>query len=88
MASTNVTIRMDKDLKRQADELFTVLGLSFSTAVGVFCRQAVMRGKIPFELSAENPNAETLAAIDDVNNHRNLSKAYDDIDELMRDLNA
>ncbi len=88
MASTNVTIRMDKDLKKQADELFTVLGLSFSTAVGVFCRQAVMRGKIPFELSAEKPNAETLAAIDDVNNHRNLSKAYDDIDELMRDLNA
>lgn len=88
MASTNVTIRMDKDLKRQADELFKVLGLSFSTAVGVFCRQAVMRGKIPFELSADKPNAETLAAIDDVNNHRNLSKAYDDIDELMRDLNA
>ena len=88
MASTNVTIRMDKDLKKQADELFTVLGLSFSTAVGVFCRQAVMRGKIPFELSADKPNAETLAAIDDVNNHRNLSKAYDDIDELMRDLNA
>ena len=88
MASTNVTIRMDKDLKNQADELFSVLGLSFSTAVGVFCRQAGMRGKIPFELAAEKPNPETLAAIDDVNNHRNLSKAYDDIDELMRDLNA
>ncbi len=88
MASTNVTIRMDKDLKNQADELFSVLGLSFSTAVGVFCRQAVMRGKIPFELAAEKPNPETLAAIDDVNNHRNLSKAYDNIDELMRDLNA
>ena len=88
MASTNVTIRMDKDLKNQADELFSVLGLSFSTAVGVFCRQAVMRGKIPFELAAETPDPETLAAIDDVNNHRNLSKAYDNIDELMRDLNA
>ena len=88
MASTNVTIRMDKDLKKQADELFSILGLSFSTAVGVFCRQAVMRGRIPFELAAEKPNPETLAAISDVNNHRNLSKAYDDIDELMRDLNA
>ena len=88
MASTNVTIRMDKDLKNQADELFSVLGLSFSTAVGVFCRQAVMRGRIPFELTADRPNPETLAAINDVNNHRNLSKAYDNIDELMRDLNA
>lgn len=88
MATTNVTIRMDKELKAQADELFSALGLSMSTAMGVFCRQAVRLGKIPFELAADIPNAETLAAIDDVNNNRNMSKAYDDMAELMRDLNA
>lgn len=79
MATTNVTIRMDKDLKKQADELFSALGLNMSTAMGVFCRQAVRLGKIPFELAVDTPNAETLAAIDDVNNNRNMSKAYDDI---------
>ena len=88
MATTNVTIRMDKDLKQQADELFSALGLNMSTAIGVFCRQAVRLGKIPFELALDSPNAETLAAIDDVNNNRNMSKAYDDMSELMRDLNA
>lgn len=88
MATTNVTIRMDKELKSQADELFSALGLNMSTAMGVFCRQAVRLGKIPFELAVDMPNAETLAAIDDVNNNRNMSKAYDDMDELMRDLNA
>ena len=56
--------------------------------VGVFCRQAVRLGKIPFELAVDTPNAETLAAIDDVNNNRNMSKAYDSMEELMRDLNA
>ena len=88
MATTNVTIRMDKELKAQADALFAALGLNMSTAMGVFCRQAVRLGKNPFELAVDVPNADTLAAIDDVNNNRNMSKAYDDMDELMRDLNA
>ena len=91
MASTNVTIRMDKDLKRQADELFTVLGLSFSTAVGVFCRQAVMRGKIPFELSAEKPNAETLAAMQEIEDKisgKIESRRFTSVDELFEDLDA
>ena len=87
MATTNVTIRMDKELKKQADELFSALGLNMSTAMGVFCRQAVRLGKIPFELAVNTPNAETLAAIEDVNNNRKMSKD-DDMDELMRDLNA
>lgn len=88
MATTNITIRMDKELKAQADDLFSALGLNMSTAIGIFCRQAVRLGKIPFELAVDTPNAETLAAIDDVNKNRNVSKAYDDMDELMRDLNA
>lgn len=88
MATTNVTIRMDKELKAQADELFSALGLNMSTAMGIFLRQAVRLGKIPFELAIDTPNAETLAAIDDVNNNRNMSKVYDNMDELMRDLNA
>ena len=88
MATTNVTIRMDKNLKMQADELFSALGLNMSTAMGVFCRQAVRLGRIPFELAVDMPNVETLAAIDDVNNNRNMSKAYDNMEELMRDLNA
>ena len=58
------------------------------TSRSVFCRQAVRLGKIPFELAVDTPNAETLAAIEDVNNNRNMSKAYDNMEELMRDLNA
>lgn len=34
------------------------------------------------------PNAETLAAIDDINHGRNLSKPFHSVEELMVDLNA
>ena len=51
MANTNVTIRIDEDLKKQADNLFDDLGMSFTTAVNVFVKQAVREDRIPFEVT-------------------------------------
>ena len=79
---------MDTELKKQADAMLADMGLNMTTAMNMFLRQVVRQGKIPFELAVDTPNAETLAAIDDVNNNRNMSKAYDDMAELMRDLNT
>lgn len=44
--TTNVTIRMDSQLKTQAEALFSELGLNLSTAFGIFVRQAVREGRI------------------------------------------
>ena len=55
MAGINVSIRMDEDLKRQADELFDELGLSFSGAVNVFGRQAVREGGLPIAITKHVP---------------------------------
>lgn len=86
--TTNLNIRVDEDLKRRAEAIFSELGLNMSTAMNIFLRYSVRYGGIPFELRIENPNAETLTAIDDVNNNRNLSKTFDSVKELMDDLNA
>lgn len=51
MANTNVTIRIDEDLKKQADALFDDLGMSFTTAVNIFVKQAVRENRIPFEIT-------------------------------------
>ena len=51
MANTNVTIRIDEDLKKQADDLFDDLGMSFTTAVNIFVKQAVRENRIPFEVT-------------------------------------
>lgn len=88
MAQTNVNIRMDEGLKRQFELLCNELGLNMSTAFNIFARTMVRQQKIPFEISLDIPNAETLAAIDDVNHGRNLSKPFHSVAELMEDLNA
>ena len=51
MANTNVTIRIDEDLKEEADGLFDDLGMSFTTAVNVFVKQALREQRIPFEIT-------------------------------------
>jgi len=54
----------------------------------IFLRYSVRYGGIPFDLRIEKPNAETLAAIDDINNNRNMNKTFDSVSALMEDLNA
>jgi DNA-damage-inducible protein J len=86
--TTNLNICIDTDLKNKAEELFTELGLNMSTAMNIFLRYSVRYGGIPFDLRIENLNADTLAAIEDVNNNRGLSRTFDSVAELMEDLNA
>ena len=88
MSQTNINIRMDDTLKQQFDHLCKELGLNMSAAVNIFAKTMVRQQKIPFDVSLDVPNAETLAAIDDVNNEKNLSKSFHSIAELMEDLNA
>lgn len=54
MANVNVTIRMDSELKKQAETLFNDLGLNLSSAINIFIRQAVREQAIPFELTCKN----------------------------------
>ena len=59
-----------------------------STAMNMFLRRSVRYGGIPFKLRIVKPNAQTLSAIDDVNNNRNMSKTFDSVNALIEDLNA
>lgn len=52
-STVNVSVRMDPELKRQADIFFAQLGLTLSSATGIFVRQCLQRGKIPFELEVD-----------------------------------
>lgn len=54
MANVNVTIRMDEQLKKQAEELFSDFGLSFNAALTMFVKQAVREQRIPFEITRNN----------------------------------
>jgi DNA-damage-inducible protein J len=50
---TNINIRMDEDLKKEAESLFSELGLNMTTAVNIFVRQSLRQGGIPFEITTQ-----------------------------------
>jgi DNA-damage-inducible protein J len=53
VATASITIRMDEELKRQAETLFDEIGMNMTTAFTVFAKAAVRQQRIPFELAAE-----------------------------------
>ncbi|NLC45409.1 MAG: type II toxin-antitoxin system RelB/DinJ family antitoxin [Clostridiales bacterium] len=88
MATTNLNIRIDADLKKQAEDIFRELGLNMSTALTVFLRQTVRSNGIPFDMRLDTPNDETISAIEDVRLGRNLHGPFSSVGELMENLNA
>ena len=61
MASTNLNIRMDKEIKDQAEEIFNELGLNMTTAINVFLRASIRVHGIPFDLKLDVPQETTTA---------------------------
>ena len=49
-ADANINIRVDREVKNKAQEVFTALGLDMTSAVNIFLRQAIRKNGIPFEL--------------------------------------
>ena len=79
MANTNINIRMDADLKRQFEAFCADMGMTMTTAFNVFARKAVREYRIPFEISGDVPNAETVEAIKEVKRMKadpSLGKTY------------
>jgi DNA-damage-inducible protein J len=88
MKSVNVTIRVDEDIKKQADALFDELGMSLSTAFNIFLRQSVREQGLPFPVTRHVPNALTLAAMDAAEKGEDVYGPFDSVEELMEALNA
>lgn len=91
MATTNMSIRMDTELKKQAESMLSDMGLNMTTAMNLFLRQVVRQGRIPFEIATDIPNGETLAAMkemDDMISGKIPAKKYSSTKELFEDLDA
>ena len=86
--TTNINIRTEPETKKKIENLFSHFGITVSDAVNIFFHQSLMQGGLPFQMQIPQYNAVTLAAIDDVNNNRNMSVAFDNMEDLMRSLNA
>lgn len=91
MASTNINVRVDSELKKSAESLFGDLGLTMSSAITMFLRSAISHDGIPFEVKRMSPNAETVAALAEyeaMKSDTEQYKRYDSIDALVDEVLA
>lgn len=65
MATTNLNIRTDKEVKEQAESIFNELGLNMTTAINMFLRTTIREHGIPFSLKLDTPNETTAVAIEE-----------------------
>ncbi len=89
-STTNISIRMDTELKNAAESLFEELGMNLSTAFNIFVRQALRERGIPFVISEGKPNNETVSAMLEAERIAKdpKVKGYTDMDELFADLKS
>ena len=85
MATINLNVRTDKDIKDRAELIFNDLGLNMTTAINMFLRTAIRENGIPFTLRLDTtPNRTTAAAIEEGRRIASDStvKGYSDMDSL------
>lgn len=63
MATTNFSVRLDSDLKKQSEALYGELGVNLTTAINVFLRKSLKVGGFPFDVRNDEPNRETKLAL-------------------------
>lgn len=89
MANTNITMRIDEAIKSQLQELMNDLGLDMTTFFTMAAKQAIREQGIPFRVSRDIPNSETLEAfreVEEMKRNPAIGKSYTDVDEMMEDL--
>jgi DNA-damage-inducible protein J len=88
--TTNISIRLDTEIKKKAEKLFSDLGMNMTTAFNIFLRQSIREGKIPFEISLNLPNAETVAALieaENISRDPNV-RGFKNMEDLIKELNT
>lgn len=90
MAKSEVlNIRIEPNLKKQAEETLNYLGITMSEAVTIFFKQVVINDGIPFEIKKPRYKRRLKKAMKEANciqEHPEKYKQYNNFNELWEDL--
>ena len=89
MATTNVTMRIDTNVKAQLQELMADLGLDLTTYFTMAAKQAIREQRIPFEISRDHFNTETLEAfreVEEMKKNPSKVKSYSCFGDLLKEI--
>ena len=89
MATVNTSIKIDEKTKKEAQELFKDLGLSLSTAINIFLKQAIREKGIPFYINSLPENSELAQAFEEakqIKKNPSNYKSYSSPEEMFKDV--
>ncbi|HGQ0447679.1 TPA: type II toxin-antitoxin system RelB/DinJ family antitoxin [Streptococcus pneumoniae] len=87
MSKMSISIRLDSEVKKQAQQVFSNLGMDMTTAINIFLRQAIQYQGLPFDVRLDE-NRKLLQALTDLDQNRNMSQSFESVSDLMEDLRA
>lgn len=88
MALTSMTFRMDAMVKKELRELLDQLGVDMSTFFVMAAKQAIREQGLPFRVTLDVPNIETIQAMEEVKKGVGLSSGFTSVSALMEALDA
>ena len=87
MSKTSMSIRLDSEVKEQAQQVFNNLGMDMTTAINIFLRQAIQYQGLPFDVRLDE-NRKLLQVLTDLDQNRNMSQSFESVSDLMEDLRS
>ncbi|AAK99056.1 TPA: type II toxin-antitoxin system RelB/DinJ family antitoxin [Streptococcus pneumoniae] len=87
MSKMSMSIRLDSEVKEQAQQVFSNLGMDMTTAINIFLRQAIQYQGLPFDVRLDE-NRKLLQVLTDLDQNRNMSQSFESVSDLMEDLRA
>ncbi|MCY7028968.1 addiction module antitoxin, RelB/DinJ family [Streptococcus sanguinis] len=87
MSKTSMSIRLDSEIKEQAQQVFNSLGMDMTTAINIFLRQAIQYQGLPFDVRLDE-SRKLVEVLADLDQNRNMSQSFVSVSDLMEDLRA
>jgi len=76
--STNLYVRVEPDVKENAETILAQLGIPMSNAVGMFLKQVILKRGMPFDLTLPALRPLDISMLTEEEFHNELEKGYTD----------
>lgn len=89
MKNDTIQVRIDPEIKKEAELIINDMGFTLSSAIQLFLAQVVQKREIPFKITAHNPNWRTRTAIKDAERmmkHPDRYPTYSRHEDLVKEI--
>ena len=77
--SANLYVRIEPDVKEQAESILSTLGIPASNAINMFYKQIILQRGLPFEVKIPSAKPVDMSALSEEEMNAELEKGYADM---------